>query len=394
MKKVIIVVPVYREMNEFERISMQQLLRVLGHYDLCLIAPASMHLKSYRHYYPFEVKRFDDSYFKTTDSYSALLLSADFYREFADYEYIFIYQLDGFVFSDRLQEFCRLSYDYIGAPMPHIIWPQMLSLIGNGGISLRKIAKCIALLSHIDRKEIQRKLPLQTSAEDVIFSWCAADPQYDFTAAPYEVAQMFAVDYDTHHFYRKVKENLPFANHAWAKTDYPFWRPIIESFGYTVPPAAPRYRIPMKVHVVVQYMVQRMLRSYGEYEKKKEIMQQVFPLEGYVLWGNGIRGKRCRKLLSDYGIRVERIFDQSVTEKTVEHGHILEYPTEERIMASRGKIMITPWNNEDDIAKWLTEKGYKINKDFFKWSDVSYRIAQLYCAHIWGKNLQVLSTAG
>ena len=58
--------------------------------------------------------------------------------------------------------------------------------------------------------------------------------------------------------------------------------------------------------------------------------------------------------------------------------------TDERIMASRGKIMITPWNDEDNIAKRLTEKGYKINKDFFKWSDVSYRIAQLYFAYIWG----------
>lgn len=105
---------------------------------------------------------------------------------------------------------------------------------------------------------------------------------------------------------------------------------------------------------------------------------------GYVLWGYGIRGKRCRKLLSDYGIRVERIFDQSLTEKAVGNGPIVEYPTDEKIMASRGKIMITPRNYEDDIARWLTEKGYKINKDFFKWSDVSYRIAQLYFAYIWG----------
>ena len=386
--KYVVVIPVYKEMDSFEIISLRQVLRVLGGYDICLVAPASMDVTAYMKYHLFSVKRFDDSYFTNTDSYSELLLSADFYRNFSNYEFMLIYQLDGFVFSDRLKEFCRLGYDYIGAPIPYTAWHHMPSLVGNGGVSLRRISKIIKLLINVNVNEIKGKIPCKYEVpEDAFFSWCAADPQYDFIAAPYEVAQMFAVDYDTHHFYRKVKENLPFANHAWAKTDYPFWRPIIESFGYTVPPAAPQYRIPMKVRVVVQYMVQRMLRSYGGYEKKKEIMQQVFPLEGYVLWGNGIRGKRCRKLLSDYGIRVERIFDQSVTEKTVGHGHILEYPTEERIMASRGKIMITPWNNEDDIAKWLTEKGYKINKDFFKWSDVSYRIVQLYCAHIWGKNL-------
>ncbi|WP_415944897.1 DUF5672 family protein [Selenomonas montiformis] len=377
-KYVVIVIPVYKEMDSFEIISLQQILRVLGRYDICLVAPESMDITAYMKYHHFFIKRFDDSYFVNVDSYSELLLNMNFYRVFSDYEYMLIYQLDGFVFSDRLQEFCDLSYDYIGAPIPYIGWPKMPSLIGNGGVSLRKIAKCIALLSHIDRKEIQRKLPLRTSAEDVIFSWCAADPQYDFTAAPYEVAQMFVVDYDTHHFYRKVKKDLPFANHAWAKTDYYFWRPIIESFGYTVPQVDSKYSIPMKIQWVARYLMGRMKRIYDGFERKKEVMQRLFPLESYVIWGYGIVGRRCGKFLSSYGISIERILDQSVITEKMDSGHTLEYPTDEKIMASRGKIIITPLNYEEEIASLLTEKGYKINKDFFKWSDLSYQIAKTY----------------
>ena len=377
-KYVVIVIPVYKEMDSFEIISLQQILRVLGRYDICLVAPESMDITAYMKYHHFFIKRFDDSYFVNIDSYSELLLNMNFYRVFSDYEYMLIYQLDGFVFSDRLQEFCDLSYDYIGAPIPYIGWPKMPSLIGNGGVSLRKIAKCIALLSHIDRKEIQRKLPLRTSAEDVIFSWCAADSQYDFTAAPYEVAQMFVVDYDTHHFYRKVKKDLPFANHAWAKTDYYFWRPIIESFGYTVPQVDSKYSIPMKIQWVARYLMGRMKRIYDGFERKKEVMQRLFPLESYVIWGYGIVGRRCGKFLSSYGISIERILDQSVITEKMDSGHTLEYPTDEKIMASRGKIIITPLNYEEEIASLLTEKGYKINKDFFKWSDLSYQIAKTY----------------
>lgn len=389
-KYVVIVIPVYKEMDSFEIISLQQILRVLGRYDICLVAPESMDVTAYMKYHHFFIKRFDDSYFVNVDSYSELLLNMNFYRVFSDYEYMLIYQLDGFVFSDRLQEFCDLSYDYIGAPVPYIGWPKMPSLIGNGGVSLRRIAKCIALLSHLDVDKIKNKLHWQiNTAEDAIFSWCAADPQYDFTSPPYKIAQMFAVDYDTHHFYRNIKKDLPFANHAWAKTDYYFWRPIIESFGYTVPQVDSRYSIPMKVQWVARYLMERMKRVSDGFERKKEVMQHLFPLDGYVIWGYGVVGKRCRKFLSFYGIDIERILDQSVITEKMENGHILEYPTDERIMAYKGKIIITPLNHEDYIAKLLIEKGYKINTDFFKWSDLSYQIAKTYFDYFFARKFHI-----
>lgn len=45
------------------------------------------------------------------------MLEADFYRRFGKYKYMLIYQLDAFVFSDKLLDFCEMGYDYIGAPV-------------------------------------------------------------------------------------------------------------------------------------------------------------------------------------------------------------------------------------------------------------------------------------
>ena len=173
---VIIVIPVYKEMDAFEIISLRQVLRVLGGYDICLVAPASMDVTAYMKYHLFSVKRFDDSYFTNTNSYSELLLSVDFYRNFSNYEFMLIYQLDGFVFSDRLKEFCRLGYDYIGAPIPYTAWHHMPSLVGNGGVSLRRISKIIKLLINVNVNEIKGKIPCKYEVpEDAFFSCCAAD---------------------------------------------------------------------------------------------------------------------------------------------------------------------------------------------------------------------------
>ena len=56
----------------------------------------------------------DDKYFNSAfvKAYKDTL-----YSRFEKYEYMLIYQLDAFVFSDRLMEFVEAGYDYIGAPL-------------------------------------------------------------------------------------------------------------------------------------------------------------------------------------------------------------------------------------------------------------------------------------
>lgn len=91
------------------------------------------------------------------------MLSPDFYGKFLDYEYVFIYQTDGYAFKDELEDWCRKGYDYIGAPwipspkpFPYLDkafvkirqkinkWQakpdrsELYYQVGNGGVSLRK----------------------------------------------------------------------------------------------------------------------------------------------------------------------------------------------------------------------------------------------------------------
>ena len=64
-------------------------------------------------------------------SYSDYVLSSEFYDTFKAYDYMLLYQLDAFVFEDRLMEFWELKYDYIGAPSIygmecHVLGKQLL----------------------------------------------------------------------------------------------------------------------------------------------------------------------------------------------------------------------------------------------------------------------------
>jgi hypothetical protein len=88
-------------------------------------------------------QRFPDRFFLSKHWYSRLLLTARFYRAFSRYEYLLIHQLDSLVFSDDLQSWCELGYDYIGGV--HTIG-DLPPQVGNGGFSLRKTSSFLKVL--------------------------------------------------------------------------------------------------------------------------------------------------------------------------------------------------------------------------------------------------------
>ena len=107
--KAIIVVPIYKEaLNSAELISLQQLFKILGKHDICFIMPESSNF-SMDGFHAMQ-ERFADKYFVSTMAYSELMTSEIFYQRFSFYDYVLIYQLDAFVFTDRLAEFCALGY--------------------------------------------------------------------------------------------------------------------------------------------------------------------------------------------------------------------------------------------------------------------------------------------
>ena len=112
-REVAIVVPFYKHLLDAdEQVSLAHLEHYLGGYDRYLAAPTSFD----RGLDGFELKRFPDRYFANPITYSALMVAPAFYKSFADYRFILLYQLDCLVFADNLLDWCSVGYDYIGAP--------------------------------------------------------------------------------------------------------------------------------------------------------------------------------------------------------------------------------------------------------------------------------------
>jgi hypothetical protein len=112
---------------------------------------------------------FDARFFTTNanskDSYSALMVTEDFYERFNDrYQHILIHQTDAFVFEDQLELWASRPFDFIGSPH----WAEWglakergLIGVGNGGFSLRRVESFMRVLrdSHRPGASIQLALP-------------------------------------------------------------------------------------------------------------------------------------------------------------------------------------------------------------------------------------------
>src|ERR1700676_3379192 len=144
-KLVAVVIPVPRfPLTADEEISMRHLRKHLGAFDRYIIGQRPLP----REFSDFKLKRFPLRYFKDRFAYNRLMLKERFYRAFADYEYILIYQLDCLVFSSNLEQWCHREWDYVGAP-----WLKTtddpdrgFSAVGNGGLSLRRVRSALAVL--------------------------------------------------------------------------------------------------------------------------------------------------------------------------------------------------------------------------------------------------------
>jgi hypothetical protein len=191
------------------------------------------------------IKYFPAPYFSNVDSYSKLMLNAMIYESFIDYRYILIHQLDAFVFSDQLSDWCKLSYDYIGAPWIGEAWVDDFNkvrfgclstifggkrrTVGNGGFSLRKTRTFIFalwLLGGIAGK--------WTENEDLFWSFEVPNSLPFFRIPEAEMAVKFAFETKPRECFEKNNRELPFGCHAWEKHDIEFWRPIFSDLGYYI----------------------------------------------------------------------------------------------------------------------------------------------------------------
>lgn len=275
----LVVVPLYREaLDPAETIALTQCCRVLKRNAIAFAAPDTLDVSrataiASREGAESRVERFEAAYFRSSGTYNALLLSGAFYRRFETCEYILIHQLDAFAFSDELERFCALGYDYIGAPWLHD--PKRGRIVGNGGFSLRKVASALRVLG-LPESRVPQRLALAWRRHGLLrkraSDWLGRTGRLDrimqsddflslalthlmhvnedgfwgqncdklpfYTTAPYRDALAFSFETDPELAYERNGRALPFGCHGFPHIAPQFWRPHIEACGYAWKQAA------------------------------------------------------------------------------------------------------------------------------------------------------------
>jgi hypothetical protein len=216
----------------------------------------------------FKIKRFSNKFFGTAKAHSKMLLSKSFYEAFSEYKFILIYHLDSLVFSDQLSEWCKIDYDYIGAPWvkhPNAPYTGCIGYegkVGNGGFSLRKIESYLKVFNsnnysiepskywenfyatssnYLRLKNFYKKIlmnfkfinnvkfELARYQENEEHFWANRASHYyrGFRIADVDTALRFAFECLPRYCFKKNGYNLPFGCHAWHKYDKEFWEPFI-----------------------------------------------------------------------------------------------------------------------------------------------------------------------
>ena len=229
-------VPIYkRDLSLSEARPLLQ-LRLLGVENVTLVCPEGLDLTEYMKLWPeLGVQHYAPEHFVSVQSYNDLVISPAFYAPFTDqYDYLLIAQLDTFLLSNQIREFCDLGYDYYGAPwikgFPQYRflfnrWPIKINnkrfYVGNGGLSLRNIPKTMDLLA---RKE--GHISKTFFMEDAFFGyWGSLDPH--FQACPPLVAAKFALEMEPSHWMEQTGV-LPMGLHGFEVWHKDFYNSLLQ----------------------------------------------------------------------------------------------------------------------------------------------------------------------
>ena len=156
---VVVVIPVYTfNLSKYESISFLNNILMLSSYDIFIACPKDIDLGTYSQIIAvrnIKLAKFNACWFRSYKAYNALCMQKMFYERFSKYDYMLICQNDSWIFKDDLLKWCNKGYDYVGAPLCHYCKHHAKCLynecpddhhkgiIGNGGLSLRKIQKFI-----------------------------------------------------------------------------------------------------------------------------------------------------------------------------------------------------------------------------------------------------------
>ncbi len=265
---VIVIIAHQSQINEFERVSLQQCFKVLGQHPIRLVCPSGLDISCYQSVVPEVKVDFIDPFWQSTyENFNRLKIIPLLYRKYRKYKFILFYELDAFVFRDELEDWCEKDYDYIGAPWfeGYVRSPEIkpFSGVGNGGFSLRKVSSALRALHSFSYIAPPRELLefWQSSAKmwkDVlylikgltitnntfflfngyiwpedIFWGKQINQNFDwFTVPAVDEALKFSFERNPTFLFKENHYRLPFGCHAWWKDDLEFWLPHIQKQGY------------------------------------------------------------------------------------------------------------------------------------------------------------------
>ena len=162
----VIVIPVYSpHLTTVEQASLRACIRKSKSYVICLLHKQSIDIPDLLDdcgLTPIERKQIqavaiDDSWLASVATYNAMLLQSWFYRLFADWTYLLIFQLDAWILGDDLGDCLAKNYTYIGAPWTAHLGPDTPDVgVGNGGLSLR----CVSEMIRICESPLWRFMPV------------------------------------------------------------------------------------------------------------------------------------------------------------------------------------------------------------------------------------------
>ena len=370
MDRVVVVVPVYKtQLSELENVSLTQLYRILYNYPIVFVMPNK--LKGYFDDNELEIRYFDDYYFTNRSSYSDLCLDENFYRSFDEYEYMMIYQLDAFVFEDKLLYFCELGYDYIGAPVYYPTWKDYH--VGNGGLSIRKIDSILRVLSM--KKDILVRMPEREKdswEEDNFFGFCGYCKDIEFKVPSQRVASGFSLQHEFSFGYRSVnRAKLPFGCHGWYTSNYNIWKPIVETFGYSLPDESKvDFIVTTEKHYknVVNFLFRRIIKHGVDIN----VFHALYGKNIY-MWGAGFDGNICYLDLIAMRLCVTGIVDKNPANISNEYkctkfapDIFLKYVYRKRETI----VIISSSKYKKEIEAELLESGLKKYIDFYSWDEM------------------------
>lgn len=360
VQSVCIAIPAYSEtLNLFELVALKQVRRVLGAFPIYFVMPEYLRERVPDYAAAEQCIFFPDEYFQSTVSYSHMMLSDFFYEAFQDYTYILLYQLDAFVFADRLAEFCTLGYDYIGAPCRYSLWDKYGVTVGNGGFSLRHVAHTRQLLQQAQALLQGENRQDFFMAEDIFYAYCGQIEEYAFHVPPVSIAKTFAMQANIPKQDCVWSEGhaLPFGCHAWPKLDYHKWRAPIRSFGYDLP-------APEQVAYLDSAEDNFLHDFFAQVGSKQQTFQQ-HPLRDkkISIWGIGEFGKQLVDILQVQGFQLHRLYDSRLREAY--HGMAVNAPSRPFILQP-DEVLVIGTVHDFYICRALQEAGLHDGERYFR----------------------------